>query len=283
VLWIPFPSWETRPEVNDAVELGAGIPEYAENGMRALCMLAAYRDVYERVLDRLARRIVNLAERFPLGRSEVPRLDQVSENFTTRTAFVVAVIAPTSSDLPPKRLAHRYDRSSTLWRPFAERQALPIAEYAANMADRLGLPPRIVGFAEAGSLLGTCPAIVLIDPWIIARPGRTSMLRSAVRDLPQWAVPLVVVNADDPQYRERGAELASEVMAMLSRAGGPLGESVGQVKEFVEIMPVLVTRARRHFLKNAPAFSAGAQPFRRPRLSDPDAPTLFENGTNTDD
>src|SRR5262249_24648763 len=124
VLWIPLPSWDQTPEVGDALALGADTPEYAENGMRALCMLAAYRDRYATLLDRVARRIGDRAEPPPVGASPAPPLDELPSKVDTDVAFAVAVIAPTSGDVPPGRPARSYATSSTLWRPFGDQQVL---------------------------------------------------------------------------------------------------------------------------------------------------------------
>jgi FxsC-like protein len=289
VLWTPFPSWQETPEIRQALELGTDAPEYAENGMRALCMLALYRDQYDLILGRLARRIVDLAERSPLGPSPATGLDKVAgpDEVTgvvlADTAFVIVVSAPIRTGLPLGRSAHSYAATSTLWRPFAERQALPVAEYAASTAERLGLPTRIVSYAEAGDLLSRCPAVMLIDPWVAAGPGGVQALRTAVQGLPDWVVPLVVADSDDAQYTERGADLADDVIDKLSSAGLPRMERVGQVKEFVEIMPYLVTEARRQYLKNAPVFPPDGPPIERPRLTDPNASTFLKPGKKTDD
>ena len=268
VLWIPLPSWEQAPEVDDALALGADTPEYAENGMRALCMLAAYRDRYATLLDRLARRIVDGAERTPLGPSPAPALDELPSKVDTDIAFAVAVIAPTTGDVPPGRPARSYATSSTLWRPFGEQQVLPVAEYAASTAERLGLATRIAGFDDASELLRTCPAVLLIDPWVLAVPDGQFTLRSALHGLPVWVLPLVVVDSDDPQYAERGATLADEVGTMLSDAGVPRTRSARQVQEFVDVMPGLVTEARRQYLKHGPVYPPPGEPTKRPRLTE---------------
>ena len=72
MLWIPFPPDVDFPELHAALELGHGVPAYAENGLRALRMLAGYRTQYEVILSRLAHRIVGLAGDNPLKRSPAP-------------------------------------------------------------------------------------------------------------------------------------------------------------------------------------------------------------------
>jgi FxsC-like protein len=265
VLWIPLPSWEQHAGTKDALELGEGVPEYAENGMKALCMIGSYEDQYRTVVDRLARQIVFSAERFSLGPSRAPRLDEVLGTIKAEVAFVVAVLAPTRADLPSGRTPEAYADASTRWRPFTHRQELPVAVDARSTAERLGLETRIVDFAAAGHLLGR-PAVLLIDPWITASTAGELALDRAVQSLAEWVIPLVVVSDEDSQYADRGARLADGVMAMLSEAGVRRVEKVGRVKEFVDIMPSLITAARRQYLKHGPVFPPEGTASERPRL-----------------
>lgn len=278
VLWIPFPSWEEPAEVGEALEIGGHSTEYAENGMRALCMLTSYRDAYRTVLDRLARRIVDIAERDPLAPSRAPNLDEVANRVRTDAAFVVAVLAPTVERRPAGRDPRGYADRGRLWQPFGERQALPVADHAASTAERLGLPTRIADLTDdAPELISRYPAVLLIDPWTVADPAAAAVLRDALHTLPDWVVPVVVADRDDPQYAPRGASLADEVMTMLSASGVPRAELVGQVKEFVEVMPALVTEARRQYLKNIAVFPPpGPPPSDRPRLGDSVVPPTRE-------
>ncbi|MDQ7903252.1 TIR-like protein FxsC [Phytohabitans sp. ZYX-F-186] len=269
VLWVPFPSWETKVEVERARELGTGIPEYAENGMRALRMLSYYDGPYQVVLERLAGRIVDLAERHPLAPSLAPDPHDDRLPVEREVAFEVTVLAPTKADLPPDRTGDSYGETSAQWRPFSTRQALPIAEDAASTAERLGLPTRIVSFTEAGGPVAGRPAVLLIDPWVIAGSGGAQALRTVAQDLPDWVVPLIVVNEDDAQHTARGEGLADEAAAILFAADARRPERVGQVSEFVRIMPSLVAKARRQYLKNAPVFPSDGKPTERARLTDP--------------
>jgi FxsC-like protein len=270
VLWAPFPSWETRMEVHRARELAEDIPEYIENGMRALRMLSYFDDQYREILKRLARQVVELAEQHPLTPSPAPNPYDDRLPVPIETAFVVAVFAPTKADVTADRTGQGYGETSAQWRPFGGRQALPVAEDAASTAERLGLPTRILSWAEAGEPLAGRPAVLLVDPWVIARSGGAQALRTAAQELPPWVIPLVVVNEDDPQYVTRGAGLADEAADILLAAGARRPERVGQVGDFVRIMPGLVAKARRQYLKNAPVFPSDGKPAERVRLSDPE-------------
>ncbi|MFF0154210.1 TIR-like protein FxsC [Micromonospora sp. NPDC005203] len=275
VLWIPIPSGEAHPELDAALDLGRDVPEYAENGMRALCMLNAYLDQYRVLLGRLARRIVEPTQRIWLRPSRAPALDEVSRQTSADPAFVVAVLAPTRDRPPQGREPSSYAERSSLWRPFGARQELPLAEYAASTAERLGLPVRTTDFVDAEDLLEIRPGVVLIDPWITELPGGVSTLRAAARALPQWAVPLVVTDADDPRDAQRSADLARLALGVLQDAGMTRVRWVGRMGEFAELMPTLVTEARRLYLKHGAVFPASGPGTRPPSLRTP-VPSSFK-------
>ncbi|WP_433537625.1 TIR-like protein FxsC [Micromonospora sp. CA-249363] len=266
VLWIPVPSWDNHPELGSALDLGRDVPAYAENGMRALCMLGAYREQYQLLLRRLARRIVEPTRRFWLRPSRAPDLDEVSRQTSADPAFVVAVLAPTWDQPPKGREASSYADRSRLWRPFGARQELPLADYAASTAERLGLPVRTTDFADAEDLLEVRPGLVLIDPWITERPGGVAALRAAARALPPWAVPLLVTDADDPRDAQRGADLARLALGVLQDSGVTRARWVGRMDEFAGLIPALVTEARRLYLKHGAVFPAAVPSTRPPSL-----------------
>jgi FxsC-like protein len=255
VLWIPFFSWETTVEIREAVQLGEDVPEYAENGLRALCMLPSYRAQYRVILDRMARRIVDVAENHPIGPSWAPPPEDVPGAFATETQFVVAVAAPTADRVPPGRSARTYGEEPRQWRPFAEKQTLPLAQYVANTAERLGLPARTVTLADDPHAVGESAAVMLIDPWVAAEPDGHAALVAATRALPEWVMPVVIVDRNDPQYAARGATLARSVGDMLGGSAAPPVIEADGLQQFVDAVPVLVTEARRRYLRLGPAYT----------------------------
>ncbi|MEU4556245.1 FxsC-like protein [Micromonospora violae] len=248
VLWIPFPPWETHPELDAALDLARDVPEYAENGLRALHMLDSYKGPYRLLLSRLASRIVHTAERRPMGPSRAPGLDEVVRPTPTDPDLVVAVLAPTRDRLPTGRDPAGYAASSRLWRPYGRSQQLPAAEYAASTAERLGLSARTEDFAQASALLDRRPAVLLVDPWIAATPDAAAVLARMLSGLREWVVPLVVTDDDSQDATRR----ATEVTQLLQNAGLPQVKRACSMREFVDLMPALVTEARRQFLKYGP-------------------------------
>jgi FxsC-like protein len=270
VLWVPFLSWDTPPEAREALELGLDAPEYQKNGLRGLCMLTLFKTQYKHIVQRVAKRIVDTAEGFPLGRSSAPFSDDLPEVSVLEADFVITVIAPDRRSLPPGRSGATYERGAAMWRPFGERQALPVAQHAASTAERLGLATQVGSFAEVGKRLERCPAVVLVDPWSIASRDGLRTFRSAAEELPPWAIPLIVDDVDDPQYAAQGRELSDRTLATLREAGVPYAERVSRVGEFANVMPGLVTEARRQYLRNGPVPGPSGQPGERPSLRGPD-------------
>ncbi|MEK8107505.1 FxsC protein [Micromonospora sp. M12] len=212
-------------------------------------MLASYREQYELLLSRLASRIVHVAERRPMGPSRAPGLDEVVRPAPTDPDFVVAVLAPTRDRLPSDRDPTAYAASGRYWRPYGRRQELPAAEYAASTAERLGLSARTEDFAHAAELLERRPAVLLVDPWIAASPDASAVLAGMLHGLREWVVPLVVTDDDDTQDADHWA---TAVTQLLHDAGLPQVKRACSMPEFVNLMPALVTEARRQFLEYGP-------------------------------
>ncbi|WP_182905515.1 TIR-like protein FxsC [Microbispora sp. H13382] len=255
VLWAPLPDGADRPEL---LQLDAGsVPGYAEHGLRALLKIAPMRGSYHAVLDRLARRIVELAEGSPVGPSEIADITTADSPFPSAEAhpvFEVTVAAPALAALPAGADPHRYGTSSWLWRPFLDEQELSLAEYAAGVAERLEFAAvvRDVLRPEAERL----PGVALIDPWFVADEDAAGRLDAFVRGLPPWVVPLLV---PDPRGGERADRLAERTRGLLEQAGALRTESareavagVRSLKHFASIMPRLVVEAERQYFRHGP-------------------------------
>lgn len=267
VLWTPLSRDQRTPDGLDPRELAPHRVEYIENGLRALRMLAMYRDSYEAVVSLLAERIVRATDEAPLDPLVHP-LDSFPSAFRVEDAaadFTVAVAAPTVRSVPPGRDSRSYGDASTDWRPFGERERLRLAEYAATTAERLDFSTVMLEAHEAARLHPGTPAVVLIDPWI-AKPGTNEAQLAALRRLfgskrRRWTLPLVVLDAADPQSREDRGQLLDRLERVLSDAGALTSEAarrgargVNSIEEFAAMMPVMVTEAERQFIKHSSDF-----------------------------
>lgn len=255
VLWIPLFSWQSTPDIREAVQFGEDVPAYVENGLRALCMLPSYRAEYETILERIARRIVDVAENSPIGPSWAPPPEDLPGAAASETQFVVAVVAPTTGRIPRGRSPLAYGPDAGQWRPFAGRQVPSLAQYVAHTAERLGLPSRTVTLADDPQAVGRSAAVVLIDPWVVAEPAGRDALVAALRALPQWVLPVVVANRGDAQYAEQGERLARAAATVTGEATPLPIMAADDLQQFVDGLPVLVTEARRRYLRLGPAYA----------------------------
>ncbi len=274
VLWIPLLSEHEPPGLHQALALGEFDPAYAENGLRAMLRLPPYQASYRLIVDRLAARIVELAEHERLGPSAAPNIDRVLSEFHPGddvAVFAVAVAAPALADLPVGRDPLGYGDRSTDWRAYPADQELPLAEYAAQVAEQLDFAVDVTGVEESPKLARNRPGVILVDPWFAAHDRGLNMLRSLVREMPAWVLPLLVL---DPLANEHAIQLADKARSILGRARAADTQTaeraingVSSLKEFVTLMPILVTEAERQYLRHGPFPRSKAGPAFWPRLT----------------
>ncbi len=218
VLWIPLPGDQGRPGLRDALALGESEPEYAENGLRALLRLAPYRASYRLIVERLAARIVDLAQNEPLPASGALDIDEVPSAFyhgTDAAVFAIAVAAPTAADVPAARPRAGYGKRSIDWRAYPDEQELPLVEYAAQVAEQLDFAVAVTDSEKIADLPATVPGIILIDPWFASDERGLEAIRSFASGLPPWVLPLLVL---EPVANAHAVDLAERVRAILSQA-----------------------------------------------------------------
>lgn len=267
VLWIPLPGSQERPELERALELGENSPAYRDLGLQGLARLQQYHTEYESITERLADRIVELAEESPVGPSSAPALDQVAGAFDPdqdSLSFSVAVAAPASDDLPPGAPRTAYGKDGTAWRAYEE-HPLPLASYARDQAEMLDFSVTVSAVEAVPPSLGERPGVVLIDPWFVAHDDGSTRLRALLSGLPEWVLPVVVRDTpEDP----RKAPLVAEVLDIVYSTGvnrrGPARAAVDNVtslEAFVALMPFVVGEAERRYFRRdlIPSSARGAE------------------------
>ena len=271
VLWIPLRPGHYPIGFDQALALGAGESAYAENGLRALLRLAPYRESYYRVVERLAGRIVDLAENTPVTPSDVRDIDEVPSPFGPPAApvFAVAVAAPARSAMPVGGDPAAYGASGSAWRPFPAVQELSLAEYAATMAEQLDFAVLVADLNLAEGELETNPGIILIDPWFVANEAGLELLRRAVLKRP-WILPVLVRGPGGSPRRE---ELARRIRNILEESQPAHTDTareavtgIDSLEQFVALMPFLIADAERQYLRRGPIMRSTAPPGSRPRL-----------------
>jgi aminoglycoside 3-N-acetyltransferase len=249
VLWIPVPAGDQAPGLAEALSLadGPALDPYQKNGLCALLRLPSYRGFYEQVVCELASRIVSIAENAPLGPSPVAIHDVAAPLCRTTGGKEFAVIV-------------------TGWHG-ARGDTAP-AEYARLAAERLGFAVSIVEFAQSTDRLGADPGVLLVDPDFAAGDDFVKEFDEKIKELPSWVLPVVV--ADRPAEHPVGGGRIFFQESYKRRPGivrrGLQG--VSSLREFVALMPFLVTHAEREYLRHGPIQRSASRPSLRPRLAD---------------
>ncbi|BCY10096.1 TIR-like protein FxsC [Actinoplanes sp. L3-i22] len=228
VVWVPLPPWLSRPEV-DAAYAGHKDPEYAANGMRALAMLSVYRQSYQELIGELADRITAVARDHPLDPSPAGPLAP----------------QPTGADRPALIVSAVTGGDPLAWR--LPGHDLPVVEYVAEVAQRLGVPAQVVPSHEVLDRTARRPCVLLIDG-----DTRPEVLQAAVHDLPRWVV-VQLITTPSP-----------DLTSILRTAGLPAVVPVHGLADFERNAPLLVTEARKQYLRYGPVVTAPGLP--RPSL-----------------
>lgn len=270
VLWVPAPDVRDWPgyEMIPALEIAA--PEYAENGLQALLRLRPYRAAYDKVVKRLAKRIVTLAEAMPVGASEVD-LAQASSPFQAEASLIfnVSVAAPKFTSMPKDRQAESYGEDRRDWRPFPGEQERPLAEYAVAIAERFDFAVVTSEVEDSRKAASPGPGIVLIDPWFAADDRGLRTLRDVLARLRPSVLPVVITDgttgAHAAQLRVQATELVKNTVTARTEAGRQAARGVRSLKEFVALMPFLIAEAERQHLRQGlgPRLSGGPAERRR--------------------
>jgi FxsC-like protein len=283
VLWAPLHEPQDQPGFREALELGADEPGYVRNGLRAMLKISSYRDSYRSLLDRVAKRVVEIAEETPIQPSNVPDIDAMKSAFTQPPLAIFAIETAVSAarDAVALHDPRGQDQSSADWRPFPQ-QDRPLVDYAREVAERLDFQARAGELKTISEPDTRRPGIILIDPLFITDETGLSTLTSAVRRLPRWVLPLLILeHPDDPRARD----LADQVREILDAAGAlptltshQAANGVRSLDQFLAILPRLVIEAERQYLQyRSGRYRPGPKPSgtlagRRPMLSQPTRP-----------
>jgi hypothetical protein len=273
VLWIPLPPG-VRPvpdDLADALSLGEGVPEYAENGLGALCRLTIFREQYGIIMRRLAQRIVDVARDQPLGASKTKLPFEVTPAAPDETTFLVGALALVNGELAPDKAPAGYADTTLGWRPFAGSEVDAVVQYTASRAEQLGLGTATIDLWDDNGAFARRPGIALIDPWVLATPGGRSRLQTAVKAFPEWVVLFVLADENDPGYAARGEGLFAEVVDMLSEHKVHIVKYAGHASRYLQLVRSVVTQARRQFLGKGPMPNRPVR--QQPRLNNRPRPT----------
>jgi aminoglycoside N3'-acetyltransferase len=255
VLWVPLPTGEQVPGLADALSLADSTARpYVDYGLRALLRLPEYQGHYKQIVGELATRIVTIAEKAPVGPSPLSLSEAADPGSRGIGGRVFAVVVTGRPDA---------------------RGAQP-AEYARLAAERLGFAVRITAFAQSVDQLGQVPGVLLVDPDSVAGDEARRDLDARVSELPPWVLPVVLASraaghlTDDRPIFLEGSYRSYQRKPDVVRRGL---QGVSSLREFVTLMPYLVTHAEREYLRHGPTQRPMPRPAPRPRLADSGQPT----------
>lgn len=274
VLWTPLPGNQYLPGLDEALDLARDVPGYAKNGLWPMLRIKSYRDSYRAVVSLLARKIVLLAEESPIRPSEVPDIDETPSAFSIDSPLAVFII---ETAVPAGRAAQNEPSETSAsgegWRPFPG-QEQPLTRLAGQFAERADFQAEVSALTTVSDPRTRRPGVILIDPLFIADEDGRRALESAVKQLPEWVLPLVILDRpDEPRTRD----LARQVVEILSaaKALSPTDSSrraaqgVSSVNEFNALMPKLVRDAERLYLTYRSGRVRSQPSSRRPGLRRP--------------
>jgi hypothetical protein len=261
VIWTPFLAPQDRAEW--ALRSGPADRSYQENGLRALHMLPSYRSSYRRVVGWLADRIVTVTREQPLRPSRAPELDDVEPRATLGPRFVLTML---SSPATATRTVGT-EGGSDWWEDLSAGTHQSVLAYASTRVERMGLAPVVVPSERIAHESRENPAVMLVDPWIVADAGE-GLLRDVAESLPRWGSPLLLSPSGGPG-RSRDHELAAaagRILAEVRRARTP---QAGSRAQLAGVLPPLIATLRREYLRYGRVFPppGPARP-RPPRLGD---------------
>jgi FxsC-like protein len=277
VLWIPLPAGQQPPGWREARDLAPApaASAYVENGLQTLLRLAPYRRYYDLIVDRLAERIVELAEKAPIEPSAVQDIDAVRSAFAFESqglTFAVVVAAPTMGAIQAERNATAtYGSVGSAWRPFATEQEQPLAQYASMAGEQFDFAVQVMELEMVGDLIDHAPGVILVDPWYISDDKGLNVFREFARRRPSWVLPVLISGSD---HDERAAKLTQQMISLLGNdripRSGPARRAllgVERLQDFVALMPFLVAEAEREYLRHGPIPGSAAKSGSRLRLA----------------
>ncbi|GAA1980532.1 TIR-like protein FxsC [Kitasatospora viridis] len=260
---------------------------YTEDGLYALMAQRHNQGLYEKVVYKLARRIVDVALE-----TVVPVVEPV--DFTTNpSAFpsrspadelTIAVLSFKDTEVPGHRDPGWYGALRTDWQPYVRGGDTTLAEKAAQLARQCDLNPTVHEFDARAELLMELeqpqgPGVVLLDRWVLQDPHRAALVAEFARRNPAWVTVVEPWNRDDPQCAAEADALAALSDRVLRRRGAAArptfragagdrtdAEGVPTATDFGLAFQHAAIRAQKAFKERAlPRPPAAGEP--RPRLT----------------
>jgi FxsC-like protein len=274
---------------------------YCAEGFYGIMKLQNYRADYQRVVHRLAQRIIALGDSSVAYPDERSILAMTREDFASlpsafgpaslsRTVggqLQIAVLAHDTSTLPPGRAADYYGATPPAWSPYRPDYPQPVADYARDLAKKcLDCKPQVGAFEDGMAALisdghPVPPSLCLVDAWVSKSAKHQEALSQLNRVAESWVSVLVPWNSQDEGTREASAELRASLheqlgdkLASVPRRCQLAASGIPTLQDLGQLLPEMTMIMLKRFRKEAAAHPPAGPVIQRPRLrgADPQEP-----------
>jgi hypothetical protein len=160
--------------------------------------------------------------------------------------------------------------SSADWRPFPA-QELPLAEYARQIIERFDLKVEVIELTADRDPATSRPGIILIDPRFMTIPGGRAAIEGAVARLPEWILPILIVDQPDDARKEDLADQVRDIFfaagALRARSARRGARGVSSLRAFSLLVCDLVFEAEGQYIAHRSRHRHGAPVPSRPSSS----------------
>jgi hypothetical protein len=258
VLWVPVPVAERPPELAEALTLatGAALSAYTENGLLAMSRITSHHAGYWPIVRALAARIAARAAEGSVGTSaavDPGLLDSPVGQETRGPVFAVIAASAASTETS-------------------------FAEYALLVAERLGFAVLRPELRDAMDALVRMPGVIIIDSAAITDACAVGALGEILGTLPSWVLPVLLAGPDRAPYLDAVRATIEKTYATHKYQPDVVRRGlrgVGSLREFVRLMPFLVARAEREYLRHGPVRRPPPRTGFRPRLASSERPVYM--------
>lgn len=285
-VWVPVEE-ERRPPVARSVPCDyADVRSYQERGCYGIIKLSRYRADYEKVVGRLASRIVDVAENSPVPRGPVVDYSPLESAFGMTAAEMpggqplrITIVAPSADELPGGRGNYHYGAAACDWHPYKPQSSRALADYVSDLARALGYRPRVGDLRRhSAELLSgrapSAPEVLFVDAWAMRQDDcRRQLMRLDAMDKP-WVQVVVPWNRSDMESTLAEAELRDALEAALhrklaqGRATSTLAvRGVPTLEDLNRVLPTVISKAVQQYHRHAVALPPPGDVIERPRLS----------------
>jgi FxsC-like protein len=239
---------------------------YGKEGFWGIIKLSRYRDAYQMAVDRLAKRIVDVADNVQVGTARRLDLGTVQSAFgnggSERNEMEFTVMAPDISSVPSGRDASYYGARPRDWKPYLPEIRLPISDYAEGLTHCLGCDANVGTISDHFENVDdgmAAPGLFIIDAWVTRNlEARQQLLRFDELNHP-WTSLLLPWSKDDEEIAGSEKELREELAQCLGRKLADIPHQyqreavdIKTLQEFADVLPKMAMKMRRRFLRNVP-------------------------------